>query len=172
MVEPALQLPLLEEFDKEPEASNDEEQELDVDNIDLPMLIKDNEDYEYLQSLTELEWEAILGECIERLKNEIDMKKSLGHAKRQGAAHKNMNVVASLEVQDTTSSAAVVVTGTAAEWEDVGLLSPISTEWLGLESKSKSIALQMYLQQCWEGRFASVMFAFQFFPSCTLNADA
>jgi hypothetical protein len=55
----------LEDVDKEQEASDDEEQELDVDNIDLSVLIKDNEDDEYLQSPTKLEWEATLGEHFE-----------------------------------------------------------------------------------------------------------
>jgi hypothetical protein len=99
-----------EHNDKE-DASDEEEQQLDldtidVDNIDLSLLIKGKADHEYLESLTELEWEAILGERFERLKNEIDMIKALSIA---------------------ASSAVVAGTVIETEGKDVGAPSPTLT---------------------------------------------
>ncbi len=62
-----------QEDNDEEDASDEEEQQLDlktigVENIDLSLLIKGKADCEYLESLTELEWEASLREHFERLK--------------------------------------------------------------------------------------------------------
>ncbi len=90
---------------------------INVDNIDLSLLIKGKADHEYLESLTELEWEAILGEHFESLKDEIDMEKAACIA---------------------ASLAAVVGMAAETEWEDVGAPSPIITELLGLVSSKGS----------------------------------
>lgn len=71
-------------------SSDEEEDELDVDKMDPSVLIKDDDDHQYLQSLPEFEREAILGERFEKLKNERDMRKALRDAKRQGRDRKKM----------------------------------------------------------------------------------
>ena len=64
--------------------SSDEEMELDENNTEA--LIKDEEDRKYLDSLPELEREAILGERFEKLKEQYDMKKAMREAKKAKAA--------------------------------------------------------------------------------------
>jgi len=61
------------------DVSSDEEQELDINNTEA--LIRDDEDRKYLDSLPELEREAILGERFEKLKAEQDMKKAIREAR-------------------------------------------------------------------------------------------
>jgi hypothetical protein len=70
-----------------------------------------------LVSLTELEWEAILGEHFERVKNEIKMKKCLTIA---------------------TTLAAVATMATGAKWDNVKTPPPTLTELLGLDSSKES----------------------------------
>lgn len=71
--------------DKVVVAEEDEEDDgLDVDNISLSVLIYDDEDCLYLQSLPELEQEGILGEHYDRLKYEIDTRKALRQARQKG----------------------------------------------------------------------------------------
>ena len=63
------------------ESSSDEERELDMETFDTQTLVKDEEDRKYLDSLPELEREAILGDRFEMLKAEQDMKKALRESK-------------------------------------------------------------------------------------------
>jgi hypothetical protein len=63
------------------EESSDEEMELDAD--DPQKLVRDDEDQKYLDSLPELEREAILAERFEKMKNEADMKRALRESKRK-----------------------------------------------------------------------------------------
>jgi len=55
----------------------------DDDNIGLSVLLYNDNDHHYLQSLPELEWEGILGERYDWLKNEINMKKALRQARQK-----------------------------------------------------------------------------------------
>jgi RNA polymerase-associated protein RTF1 len=71
------------------DVSSDEERELDINNTEA--LIRDEDDRKYLDTLPELEREAILGERFEKLKNEQDLKKAIKEAKRQ-ADEKSGNV--------------------------------------------------------------------------------
>ena len=61
--------------------SSDEERELDMETFDTQTLVKDDADRKYLDSLPELEREAILGDRFEKLKAEQDMKKALRESK-------------------------------------------------------------------------------------------
>lgn len=70
----------MEESDDDDESS-DEEAELDFETFDPSKLVKDEEDQKYLDSLPELEREAILGERFEKRKAEQDMKMALRDAK-------------------------------------------------------------------------------------------
>lgn len=63
--------------DDDDDESSDEERELDMETFDTQTLVKDEEDRKYLDSLPELEREAILGERFEKLKAQQDMKKAL-----------------------------------------------------------------------------------------------
>lgn len=67
--------------DDDDDESSDEERELDMETFDTQTLIKDEKDRKYLESLPELEREAILGERFENLKAEQDMKKALRESK-------------------------------------------------------------------------------------------
>ena len=71
--------PTVEE--SEDEESSDEEAEFDNETFDPQKLVKDEEDQKYLDSLPELEREAILGERFEKRKADMDMKKALRDAK-------------------------------------------------------------------------------------------
>jgi RNA polymerase-associated protein RTF1 len=62
-------------------SSDDEEMELDENNTEA--LIQDEDDRKHLESLPELEREAILADRFEKLKAEQDMKKVLREAKRR-----------------------------------------------------------------------------------------
>ena len=68
---------------EESDESSDEENELDMETLDPQSLVKDEEDQKYLDSLPELDREAILGERFEKRKNEADMKKALRESKRK-----------------------------------------------------------------------------------------
>ena len=70
----------MEESEDE-ESSDDEEAEFDNETFDPQKLVKDEEDQKYLDSLPELEREAILGERFEKRKADMDMKKALRDAK-------------------------------------------------------------------------------------------
>ena len=72
---------VVEEDFGDDDISSDEEMELDENNTDA--LIKDEEDRKYLESLPELEREAILADRFEKAKAEQDMKKVLREAKRK-----------------------------------------------------------------------------------------
>jgi hypothetical protein len=65
------------------EESSDEEAELDMETFDTQRLVKDEEDQKYLDSLPEIEREAILAERFEKRKAELDMKKALRESKRK-----------------------------------------------------------------------------------------
>ena len=67
--------------DSEEDESSDEEMELDTD--DPQKLVKGEEDQKYLDSLPELEREAILADRFEKMKNEADMKRALRESKRK-----------------------------------------------------------------------------------------
>ena len=75
----------MEESDED--ESSDEEMELDTD--DPQKLVKDEEDQKYLDSLPELEREAILADRFEKLKNEADMKRALRESKRKEKEARN-----------------------------------------------------------------------------------
>jgi RNA polymerase-associated protein RTF1 len=63
--------------------SSEDEMELDMDNMDQNQLIKDEEDKKYLDSLPEIEREAILAERFEERKAQHDMKQALREEKRR-----------------------------------------------------------------------------------------
>ena len=65
------------------ESEDDDEMEMDQVDVNNPeTLIKDEEDRKYLDSLPELEREAILAERFDKLKQEQDMKRDLLAAKQ------------------------------------------------------------------------------------------
>ena len=76
------------ESDDDDDDSSDEEAELDMATFDTQRLVRDEEDQKYLDSLPELEREAILGERFEKAKADMDMKKALKDAKRAEKAAK------------------------------------------------------------------------------------
>ena len=71
------------EADDDMEESEDEssDEELELEDGDLQSLVKDDTDQKYLNSLPEIEREAILGERFEKRKAEVDMKRALREAK-------------------------------------------------------------------------------------------
>lgn len=77
---PKTKEPAVEESEDE-ESSDEEEAEFDNETFDPQKLVKDEEDQKYLDSLPELEREAILGERFEKRKADMDMKKALRDAK-------------------------------------------------------------------------------------------
>ncbi|ACI64902.1 predicted protein [Thalassiosira pseudonana CCMP1335] len=70
--------------------SSDEELELDMDTYDTQKLVQGDDDKKYLDSLPELEREAILAERFEKLKSEADMKKALRENKRREKEQQKM----------------------------------------------------------------------------------
>jgi RNA polymerase-associated protein RTF1 len=62
-------------------SSSEDERELDMETFDTHELVQGEEDQKYLDSLPELEREAILGERFEKLKSAADMKKALRESK-------------------------------------------------------------------------------------------
>ena len=60
----------------------DAEEELDINNTEA--LIKNEEDRKYLDSLPELEREAILGERFDKLKEKQDMQRAIAEARYVG----------------------------------------------------------------------------------------
>ena len=56
---------------------SEEEQELDVETFDATKLVRNDDDRKMLESLPELEREAILADRFEKLKNAADMKRAL-----------------------------------------------------------------------------------------------
>ncbi len=71
----------MEESDDD--SSSEEEFEMDMENLDQNQLIKDEEDRKYLESLNQLEREAILADRFEQRKKEHDMKVALREQKRK-----------------------------------------------------------------------------------------
>jgi len=69
--------------ESEDESSSDEEVEMDDVGLGPQSLVKDEEDQKYLDSLPEIDREAILGERFEKRKADADMKKALREAKRK-----------------------------------------------------------------------------------------
>ena len=67
--------------ESEDESSSDEEVEMDDVGLGPQSLVKDEEDQKYLDSLPEIDREAILGERFEKRKADADMKKALREAK-------------------------------------------------------------------------------------------
>jgi RNA polymerase-associated protein RTF1 len=63
--------------------SSEEEMELDMETLDQSQLIKDEADRKHLESLPEIEREAILAERFEQRKAEHDMKQALRESKRK-----------------------------------------------------------------------------------------
>jgi hypothetical protein len=61
---------------------DDDELTFDLDNLDPSFLVTDDADQCYLESLPELQHEAILGERFEKSKNLVDMSKALKEAAR------------------------------------------------------------------------------------------
>ncbi|KAL3799735.1 hypothetical protein HJC23_010385 [Cyclotella cryptica] len=74
----------------ESESDSDEEFELDMETFDTQKLVQDEEDKKRLDSMPELEREAILAERFEKLKSEADMKKALRENKRREKEQKKM----------------------------------------------------------------------------------
>jgi RNA polymerase-associated protein RTF1 len=64
-------------------SSSEDEMELDMESLHQSQLIKDDEDRKYLESLPEIEREAILAERFEQRKAELDMKQALRESKRR-----------------------------------------------------------------------------------------
>ena len=71
----------MEESDDD--SSSEEEFDIDMENLDQNQLIKDEEDRKYLESLNQLEREAILADRFEQRKKEHDMKVALREQKRK-----------------------------------------------------------------------------------------
>ena len=71
----------MEESDDD-SSSDEEEFDMDMENLDQNQLIKDEEDRKYLDSLNQLEREAILADRFEQRKKEHDMKVALREQKR------------------------------------------------------------------------------------------
>jgi len=107
-------------------SSDEEEDELDVDKMDPSVLIKDDDDHEYLQSLPEFEREAILGERFEKLKNERDMKKALRDAKRQDRDRKKL-----LQAQSTIKSGKKASSSKTQKKKDAGTPIPAKAKLPG-----------------------------------------
>ena len=63
---------------------NDDLFNFDPDNLDPSFLVTDEDDQRYLESLPELQREAILGERFEKLKSSVDMNRALKEAARLG----------------------------------------------------------------------------------------
>ena len=63
------------------ESSSSDDEEAELDEMDMDKLVEDDEDQKYLDSLPEIEREAILAERFEKRKAEIDMKKALKESK-------------------------------------------------------------------------------------------
>jgi len=68
--------------------SSEEELDMDMENLDQSMLIKDEDDRKYLESLPEIEREAILAERFEQRKAEHDMRQALRESKRKSREEK------------------------------------------------------------------------------------
>jgi hypothetical protein len=71
------------ERDDEEESDSEEEMEMDMETLDQSQLIKGEEDRNYLDSLPEIEREAILAERFEQRKAEHDMRQALRESKRK-----------------------------------------------------------------------------------------
>ena len=71
----------MDESDDDDEESSDEEAEWDTEKFNPDSLVEDEEDRKYLDSLTEFEREAVLGERFEKRKAAYDMKKALRESK-------------------------------------------------------------------------------------------
>jgi RNA polymerase-associated protein RTF1 len=72
-----------DDMEESSDESSEDEMELDMDNMDQNQLIKDEEDKKYLDSLPEIEREAILAERFEERKAQHDMKQALREEKRR-----------------------------------------------------------------------------------------
>ena len=68
-----------ESEDDDDDESSEEEMELDME--DTQQLVKDEEDQKHLDSLNEIEREAILAERFDKRKAELDMKRALRESK-------------------------------------------------------------------------------------------
>ncbi|KAL7521219.1 hypothetical protein ACHAWX_005912 [Stephanocyclus meneghinianus] len=75
----------------ESESDSEEEFELDMETFDTQKLVQDEEDKKRLDSMPELEREAILAERFEKLKSEADMKKALRENKRREKEQRKIN---------------------------------------------------------------------------------
>lgn len=71
------------EKDDMEESDSEEEMEMDMDTLDQSQLVKGDEDRKYLDSLPEIEREAILAERFEQRKAEHDMRQALRESKRK-----------------------------------------------------------------------------------------
>jgi len=71
----------IEADDMEESEDESSDEELELEDGALQSLVKDDTDQKYLDSLPEIEREAILGERFEKRKAEVDMKKALREAK-------------------------------------------------------------------------------------------
>ena len=85
--------------------SSEEEFDMDMDNMDQNQLIKDEEDRKHLESLNDLEREAILGERFEQRKKEHDMKVALREAKRKERELKKGGKVTKRKAPSSTKKA-------------------------------------------------------------------
>jgi RNA polymerase-associated protein RTF1 len=80
---PEPELDDMEESDDDDSSSDEEEMKLDMETLNQSHLIKDDEDRKHLDSLPEIEREAILAERFEQRKAEFDMKQALRESKRK-----------------------------------------------------------------------------------------
>lgn len=69
--------------DSDSDSSSEEELELDFETFDTQKLVQNDDDKKYLDSLPELEREAILAERFDELKKQADIKKALRENKRR-----------------------------------------------------------------------------------------
>jgi hypothetical protein len=103
--------------DDEAESSSsddDEELEIDVDNIDPATLIKDEADQIYLDTLSEFQREAVLGNRFLILKNEREMKNALRAAKRMERDRSGILSSKKVAIADTTLQCGAATTDSKA----------------------------------------------------------
>ena len=70
-----------EGYEDEEEEEDDNLEDIDLDNFDQSILVKDKADQEYLDSLNEMEREKILADRFEEKKREIALRKALNESK-------------------------------------------------------------------------------------------
>merc|ERR1719491_1805840 len=72
-----------DDMDESYDESSEEELDMDFETLDQSKLIKDDEDRKKLESMPEIEREAILAERFDERKAEHDMRQALRESKRK-----------------------------------------------------------------------------------------